>query len=330
MEGLKQRIVGEQLVVVTPSRELVLRFSAGDKAKGEAGHLCQLTSWLAGVARAHHAWSGGVRLAKRWVSAQLLSTSVPDTAVEAIMATIFLSPGALGSPPTSAVCAFYRWLELVSSHDWNEAPLVVSPDCQVPSERSSLPPLAVITPHEPEPSYWSLPGPTWPELQRLVLLASGSLQLVQKKEASGSIQSLFTPCLDSYECIIHLKPLQVASRHLSIASLFAEDKEKKSNKEKSDVIPVVNFNPALLFLSELRTSYGHLASFYYDKYGGMLIAVKFKPRLKARAKVTELGGLLSRGAETEVNWAAVVEDWHTLGTGLVKNIVCKDVDQFII
>jgi hypothetical protein len=37
----------------------------------------------------------------------------------------------IGNPPSSAVCAFYRWLEAVSSHDWNEAPLVVSPECQV-------------------------------------------------------------------------------------------------------------------------------------------------------------------------------------------------------
>ena len=103
-------------------------------------------------------------------------------------------------------------------------------------------------------------------------------------------------------------------------------------QEKSDIIPVVDYNPALLYLAglninfyqflktinlcqkatlgkdfcfkpavtglalclvsvgvlwgsflnkncflELRACYGHLASFYYDKYGGMLIAVKFKP-----------------------------------------------------
>jgi hypothetical protein len=52
-------------------------------------------------------------------------------------------------------------------------------------------------------------------------------------------------------------------------------------------------------------------------------------RCKARAKVTELGGMMSRGAETEVNWGAVVEDWHILGSGLVKSIVCKDVEQFL-
>jgi hypothetical protein len=36
------------------------------------------------------------RLAKRWVAAQLLGTSVPDTAVEVIMARVFLVPSSLG------------------------------------------------------------------------------------------------------------------------------------------------------------------------------------------------------------------------------------------
>jgi hypothetical protein len=36
------------------------------------------------------------RLAKRWVAAQLLCTSVPDTAVEVIMARVFLVHSSLG------------------------------------------------------------------------------------------------------------------------------------------------------------------------------------------------------------------------------------------
>jgi hypothetical protein len=39
---------------------------------------------------------------------------------------------------------------------------------------------------------------------------------------------------------------------------------------------VIVFSPAVCVL-ELRGCYGHLASFYYDQYGGMIIAVKFKP-----------------------------------------------------
>ena len=50
----------------------------------------------------------------------------------------------------------------------------------------------------------------------------------------------------------------------------------KSENEKSSVIPVIEFNPVQHLLGELNTCYGQLARFYYDKYGGMVIAVKLK------------------------------------------------------
>ena len=41
---------------------------------------------------------------------------------------VFLNPAEFGTPPVSEVSAFYRWLQLVSSHDWNEGPVIVDPD----------------------------------------------------------------------------------------------------------------------------------------------------------------------------------------------------------
>ena len=50
----------------------------------------------------------------------------------------------------------------------------------------------------------------------------------------------------------------------------------RSENEKSSVIPVLEFNPVQHLLEELNTCYGQIARFYYDKYGGMVIAVKLK------------------------------------------------------
>ena len=50
----------------------------------------------------------------------------------------------------------------------------------------------------------------------------------------------------------------------------------KKEEAKSSVIPVIEFNPAVLLLEELKGSYGHLATFHYDRYGGDVIAVKLK------------------------------------------------------
>ena len=67
-------------------QEVVCRFFVGDKGRGPTGQLCTFASWLGGVAKSQPAWSGGVRLAKRWVAAHLLADSVTATAVEVIMA----------------------------------------------------------------------------------------------------------------------------------------------------------------------------------------------------------------------------------------------------
>ena len=112
VDGLKYRIVGESLIVVPVSRQVVLRFSVGDKGKGHIGHLCQFTSWLGGLAKTNQGWSGGVRLAKRWVSAHLLTDVVTDTTVEVIMARIFTQPGSLERrqcPPWLPSSASSRW-----------------------------------------------------------------------------------------------------------------------------------------------------------------------------------------------------------------------------
>ena len=55
--------------------------------------------------------------------------------------------------------------------------------------RSELPPLAVITPHDPEPSYWTRPGPSWTQLQRLVSLAAAALHVVHTKVGYLGINS---------------------------------------------------------------------------------------------------------------------------------------------
>jgi len=329
MEGLNQRLVGEHLMVVTPSKEVVFRFFVGDKGRGPTGQLCTFASWLGGVAKSQPAWSGGVRLAKRWVAAHLLADSVTATAVEVIMAKVFLNPAEFGTPPVSEVSAFYRWLQLVSSHDWNEGPVIVDPDMVNSEKRSELPPLAVITPHDPEPSHWTKPGPSWTQLQRLVSLAAAALDIVHKKTSSDEtelVQLLFSPVLDSYEFLINLKPLQVPNRSLNISNINKPEVRKESGvmEVKSGCVPVVEFSPAHLLQEELSRSYGHLADFFLDKHGGTVIAVKIKQKTKSRVKVSEIAGHMSRGLETEINWGAVVEDWETLGDTLIKNIVCKN------
>jgi len=320
------------LVVVTEPGA-VFRLRVDDK-DGDVSALCQLSSWLHGVARQFPAWSPSVRLAKRWVSSQLLTDQVPEHVLEIIMTHLFLSPGPAGSPPSSPVTAFLRWLQLISSHNWNDSPVLVgqdSPDLSslMSSSRSSLPAMVLSTPHDPSPSFWTLSSPSWTQLQRLVFLSSQALSSLSS--SSPSLSTVFTPSLASYDCLIHLKPLQVPTRHLAVSALLEQDDRRTTDGAKAtDVVPVVDYNPVTRYLDQLKTAYGHLALFFYDRYGGTVVAVKFKTFSQdERLRTGELACRQLNGTAVSVNWGAVVEDLQILGEGLVKNIECQNMDHLL-
>ena len=60
--------------------------------------LPRLTSTLHGLQQQYNSFSTTVRLAKRWISAQMLGDYVHEVALELIVASIFLSPYPHTSP----------------------------------------------------------------------------------------------------------------------------------------------------------------------------------------------------------------------------------------
>jgi len=308
------KIMGETLIVMTSGQ--VFRFCVGDKGEGENGQLGELCSWLGGVNRSFPSWSGCVRLVQRWMASNLMS-SIPTPALEVSVATILAS-----SPqaPTAPTAAFLLWLHTIATHDWNSSPLIY-PGSSTNLSRDTLPPMAVICPYSPTPSHWTK-SVTWPDLQRMVSLANIALS------SSPSLE-MFSPSLSSYEALIHLKPLQVPTRNLAIHN-FIEKKETPTPCN-STVIPVLSHNPVQLFIDTLQSCYGDLANFYYDKFGGTVIAVKVKSFKESKEKV-KLGDLTCKMIKNDtvaVNWGAVMEDWSILGEGLVKEVEVINPDLLL-
>ena len=73
--------------------------------------------------------------------------------------------------------------------------------------------MAVLTPHSITPSQWTS-SVTWPELQRLVTLATTSLAKLHPDPLA-----IFKPNLECYEALIHIKPLQVAIQASNAANV---------------------------------------------------------------------------------------------------------------
>ena len=316
MDGLVSRVMEETVIVMVEG--LVVRLRLGERTEE-----CEISSWLAGIDKSQPAWSGAARLVKRWAASHLLS-SIPELALEVSLAVVLaLSP----LPPSSPAPAFLSWLQTVARHDWNNSPLS-HPACStnLPA-RSSLPPMAVLCPHSPRPSHWTR-SVTWPQLQRLVSLASQCLN-----NNNFDVKTVFSTSLTSYEALIHLKPLQVPTRHLCLEALLGHPPLKSDQQIKT--IPILDHDPVRILVETLTSCYGHLAQFHYDRYGGKVIAVKILEKqseadASSKVKLSEVGGRMLVDGKAVTNWGAVVEDWAILGAGIVKNVEILNTDLLLV
>ena len=87
------------------------------------------------------------RLAHRWVASHMLSDMIPKEAIELIVAKIYTEPQekaaskipSLGVPPSTLAAGFFKFLQLLSTHDWSNEPLVVDPQSHIsPHDRGVI------------------------------------------------------------------------------------------------------------------------------------------------------------------------------------------------
>ena len=86
------------------------------------------------------------RLAHRWVAAHMLSDMIPQEAIELIVAKIYTEPqeGAnskmqsLDMPPSTVAAGFFRFLQVLSTHDWANEPLIVDPQSHITAHDRGL------------------------------------------------------------------------------------------------------------------------------------------------------------------------------------------------
>ena len=90
--------------------------------------------------------------------------------------------------------------------------------------------MAVLVPHSPAPSHHTATV-TWPELQRLVSLATACLDLLATPLA------MFEPDMSCYVALIQLRPLQVPSRRLAVRC--ARPAERPEGEPEVATIPIV-------------------------------------------------------------------------------------------
>ncbi|XP_070396608.1 nucleolar protein 6 isoform X1 [Dermacentor albipictus] len=304
------------------------------KIEFETEILPGLTSTLHGLQQQHSTFSAACRLAKRWVASHLLSNHVSDECVELLAAAAYVSPAPY-VVPNSARLGFQRFLALLANHDWVRQPLILNladkfTKDQVAelhstfvNQRSTLPPMFIATPLDGRhPSLWTRHSPTGQIMRRLTALARESLRVLEGQvlcPIEADVKQIFRPPLDPYDVIIHLDEKRVPTSHLAVDCTF----KSALRPFKGDVLPVVAFDVVSRYVRALEDAYGQLALFFYDRYGGNLVAVLWKPNafVPQPLKVSHIGGYMLKGNNMMVpNVEAILEDFSILGKGLVESV----------
>ncbi|XP_071794950.1 nucleolar protein 6-like [Asterias amurensis] len=310
--------------------------------------LPRLTSTLHGIHQQHPAFSGAVRLAKRWVCAHLLSNHIPEECIDLLVAYLFIQPAPYTVPCSPSV-GLVRFLHLLVRQDWKESPLIINLNGEMKGSdyeeirqhfiehRSELPDVFLSTPTDRLNSVWTQKQPTAQILQRLLVLAKESLKLLMSQmmvtDATADFKQIFRPPIDLYDVVIHLRPKLVPRRGESIDGMKTQGQKSATEKKVTQEVkqlPVVDFDPVTLYLQELEIAYGDTALFFYDHHGGDYITVlwnptAFKPQafkvLQAKAKMPQQGAASGTKEPLMVpNVEAIIEDFQTLGQGLVQSV----------
>ncbi|XP_077202809.1 nucleolar protein 6-like [Paroedura picta] len=330
--------------VVTP--EGMLKYQDTEESlrlELETLHLPFLTSTLHGLQQQHPAFGSTCRLAKRWISAQLLSDSLSEECVDLLAAFLFLCPAPFTAPSSPQV-GFLRFLQLLTTFDWKNSPLIVNLNAELKGEeyveirndfvaaRSRLPVMFIATPRDRRDSVWTKERPSAQMLLRLLVLAQESLRTLEEQLmdplGNQDAKVVFRPPLDLYDILIHLNPKQIP-RHLQAvdrpAKSFSRGTLPREAAVKTLAFPVVDYDPVQMYLQELQEAFGDLALFFYDKHGGEVIGVLWKPASfepQPFKPSTVRGRMLAPGSEslTIPNVSAILEDFEVLGEGLVKAV----------
>uniref|UniRef100_A0A182QE84 Nucleolar protein 6 n=1 Tax=Anopheles farauti TaxID=69004 RepID=A0A182QE84_9DIPT len=303
----------------------------------QATILPKLTAVLHGMHQQYFSFGSVAAIAKRWLYSQLIDPYLwPDECTELLLAALYLNQPL--QPPVQPQTGFLRWLQYIASTDWSREMIVVNFNDELSGEtidelekkfydrRETFPPLTIITPCDGgRYGLFGRRAPTVEILNRVTLLAQAAIGLLESKFSTvrNKIQNFFQPSYAGYNVIIHLQkdfllPIGVhTANEIGIAKVGSVPVRAKSFEQ------VAGFDPARFYLRELREAYRHFAIFFYDPCRGNRIAVLWRPEALEEKpfSITNVNGRMLAGNETlKLNVDALLQDFETLGQGLVVRI----------
>lgn len=303
-----------------------------------------------------------VRIIKRWLATHLFTDYITDITIELLVTHLFLSPTPY-TVPNSMLQGLQRFFQLILKYDWNSTPLIldlnntlkpeqielITTNFQRKRSKASGSAMYIVTEMDMEAELAPITSETLTRLQ----LYCGSSQTYLTTQLSTMTtdtrvwKTLFKTPLTTYDLLIHVNtsvlPLMYLAQSVINPLTGSTKVTKKTYKPSLDSVahtnelaftssihaPLVEFNVMQHYLSTLRYHFGSFAQFYYDGYGGSIIAVQFstsafetRPFKVATVASTEpvVDGEVKG---VRVSKEQVVEEMKILGTGVVERIVVQ-------
>ena len=110
---------------------------------------------------------------------------------------------------------------------------------------------------------------------------------------------------------------------VDVAGQLSVPEDSEDRSELPEVY--AGFDPVQLYLRDIRRAFGAFANFYYDTFGGRLIAVKIS---RNAGSYTSQGCLTPTATGSKVNRAAMLATLCELGQGVVQGVY-SSFDEFI-
>ncbi|KAA1477008.1 Nrap protein [Dentipellis sp. KUC8613] len=295
------------------------------------------------------AFAGTVRLVKRWLAAHwLLRGHVAEEAVEILCAHVFVGGGGSETVPGSKERGFAAVVEFFKDWDWTAGlfvPLYEEKDAGAGAAQASVVVTAghkgvwtIATDADKDGHMWTANGPDNIVALRVKAIAKATWDYLQQGAESGALEvkTLLVHPVDDYDFVVQLEP-SVLPRYTQnvVADPTAwARKGKFANLQRQDGTPIVRpgFDPAQLFLDDVKRVHTDTLRLFYDPIGGDRFGAVWDPSLKQPRPFRVMNHFSSipipqeneKAKEKEkslvtVNESAVLSEILRMGAGLVKS-----------
>jgi len=284
-----------------PSTEIL-----GNILKEEYVHRPVHSSTMHGFHMKFTAFGPTVRLALRWLHSHMFSNYFATETIELLVAFLFTNPRPY-HPPANHLVGFYRFLNLLSTFEFDKFPIIVDFEKELKSEdfqsisdqlevirktNSSHYNIFIATAKYKNGVVWTKDKPSKMILKRIIALARQSKDIMKEVFEKSSelsenrdhqLRLIFKPSLLDYNVIIQLKKEVITEReqNVQLALQKHSGKSYKSKKPKKDFqnlkTKLVDFHPVTKFVKELQHRYQERALFFYDELGGDIVTIVWKP-----------------------------------------------------